>query len=122
MDLASSDGVQVSRTDFAPDGMRASLIGLTFSSPKPRTVQLSMDAHSELMSSYPWGGTKPTNQLDFNLPDMGFYADGRLVFREQGTPAAANAAPHDWAAVVSSSLTPPGTGSARTSAGRRTRR
>lgn len=108
MDLASSDGVQVSRTDFAPDGMRASLIGLTFSSPKPRTVQLSMDAHSELMSSYPWGGTKPTNQLDFNLPDMGFYADGRLVFREQGTPAAANAAPHDWAAVVSSSLTPTG--------------
>lgn len=108
MHLGSVDGVRMSRTDIAPDGLRAGLIGLTFSSPKPRTVQLSMDAHSELMSSYPWGGTKPTNQLDFNLPDTGSYADGRLVFREQGTPAAANAAKHDWAAVVGSSLSPTG--------------
>jgi hypothetical protein len=108
MDLGSANGVHISRTDFAPDGMRAGLIGLTFSSAKPRTVQLSMDAHSELMSSYPWGGTQPTNQLDFNLPDTGSYADGRLVFREQGTPAAAAAAAHNWAAVVSSSLTPSG--------------
>ena len=108
MDLGSVDGVRMSRTDVAPDGLRAGLIGLTFSSAKPHTVQLSMDAHSELMSSYPWGGTKPTNQLDFNLPDTGSYADGRLVFREQGTPAAANAAKHDWAAVVGSSLSPTG--------------
>ena len=108
MDLGSVGGVRMSRTDVAPDGLRAGLIGLTFASATSRTVQLSMDAHSELMSSYPWGGTKPTNQLDFNLPDTGSYADGRLVFREQGTPAAANAGPHDWAAVVGSALTPTG--------------
>src|SRR5450631_4395336 len=108
MDLGSVGGVRISRTDVAPDGLRAGLIGLTFSSATPRTVQLSMDTHSELMSSYPWGGTKPTNQLDFNLPDTGSYADGHLVFREQGTPAAANAAKHDWAAVVGSSLSPTG--------------
>jgi hypothetical protein len=106
MDLGSASGVQISRTDFAPDGLRAGLIGLTFSSSQRRTIQLTMDAHSELMNSYPWGETKPTNQLDYNLADTGSYANGRLVFREQGTPNAANASAHDWAAVVGASLSP----------------
>jgi hypothetical protein len=108
MDLGSAGGVQLSRTDFAPDGIRAGLIGLTFSSTQARNVQLTMDAHSELMSSYPWGETKPANQLGFNLSDTGSFDNGRLVFREQGTPAVANASAHDWAAVVGSSLHPTG--------------
>jgi hypothetical protein len=58
------------------------------------------------MNSYPWGETKPTNQLDYNLADTGSYANGRLVFHEQGTPSAANASAHDWAAVVGASLSP----------------
>jgi len=105
MDLGSRGGVQISRTDVAPDGLRAGLIALTFTAAHPSRINLAMDAHSELMSAYPWGETNPS-QSTFNLPDTGSYRDGQLVFRERGTPPVPNATPHDWAAVVGSSLTP----------------
>jgi hypothetical protein len=106
MDLGSTAGVHITRTDFAPDGLRAGLIGLTLTAASRRTVTLTMDAHSELMLSYPWGETEPYNQLTYNLADTGSYSQGSLVFREQGTPPAAHVSAHDWAAVVGSSLTP----------------
>ncbi len=101
--LGSRSGVQVSRTDVAPDGLRAGLIGLTLSSAKRRTVTLTMDAHSELMQAYPWGETTPS-QTAVNLPDTASFADGKLVFRDRGTPPGPNTGAHDWAAVVGSSL------------------
>ena len=67
-----------------------------------RTVTVSVDAHSELMSAYPWGESTPS-QLDFNLPDSAAADRGRLLFREQGRPPVANAEVHDWAAVVGAS-------------------
>jgi hypothetical protein len=91
-------GVSVDRVDFAPDGGRATVIGLTLRSSSARTVSLAMDAHSELMSAYPWGGTTP-NAGQTNLPDTGSAEDGKLVFRDQG-------AGHDYAAVVGSSARP----------------
>lgn len=90
-------GVSVDRVDFAPDGARGTVIGLTFRSGDARTVDLAMDAHSELMPAYPWGWTTPNASV--NLPDTGAYANGTLTFREQG-------AGHDWAAVVGSSERP----------------
>ena len=93
------------RTDFVPDGTRATLVGLTLTSPTARTVPLAMDAHSELMSSYPWGWTTP-NAGTFNLQDTGTFDKDALLFRENGTPPVANAAPHDWAALVAG-RTPP---------------
>ncbi|MET7277380.1 glycogen debranching protein [Kribbella sp. NPDC005582] len=86
--------VQVRRTDFVPDGVRATLVGLTFSSPSKKTVTLDVDAHSELMSSYPWGWTTPS-AADANLPDTGAYGNGSLQFRDR-----------DYAAYVGSSLRP----------------
>jgi hypothetical protein len=132
MELGRHGGVDVRRTDVAPDGLRAGLIGLTFTAAQGRTVKLTMDAHSELMQAYPWGETKPLSQLDYNLPDTGTYDAGKLVFRERGTPpvadggspgngtggppadggvagggvAAGGATAHDWAAVVGTTLTP----------------
>ncbi|PZS36037.1 MAG: glycogen debranching protein [Pseudonocardiales bacterium] len=108
MDLGRHGGVQINRTDVAPDGLRAGLIALTLTASQPRSVTLTMDAHSELMLAYPWGETKPTSQLDYNLPDTGGYDAGKLVFRERGAPPAANgrATAHNWAAVVGSTLTP----------------
>ncbi|MDQ6849105.1 MAG: glycogen debranching protein, partial [Actinomycetota bacterium] len=103
MDFGKIGGVSVSRTDFAPDGLRAGLIGLTLSSTSRRTITLTMDAHSELMSVYPWGETKPS-QLQANLPDTGSYQHGRLVFRDRGTPPIPNSTSHSWAAVVGSSV------------------
>ncbi|QIN85253.1 glycogen debranching protein [Rubrobacter tropicus] len=107
MELPGPDGLSIRRTDFVPDGKRSVLVGLTFESEGARTVDLKMDAHSELMGAYPWGETTP-NQKTFNLQDEVSVEGGRLVFREQGTPPAENALPHDWAAVVGSSLTPTG--------------
>jgi hypothetical protein len=105
MSLGTVDGVKVTRTDFAPDGLRAGLVGLRFSSAKAVKLSLDVDAHSELMKVYPWGETTPS-QTDYNLADT-VQADGKgLLFREQGTPSVPNAEAHDYAAVVGSSATP----------------
>ncbi|WBQ06636.1 glycogen debranching protein [Kribbella sp. CA-293567] len=99
--------VTIERTDFVPDGVRATVVGLAFKSAKAKSVRLDMDAHSELMPAYPWGGTTP-NAGQTNLPDTGSYADGTLQFRDQGTPPVPNAAAHDYNAVVGASLKPAG--------------
>ena len=106
-DLPALDGVAATRTDVVPDGLRAGLIGLTLTAGDARTVTLRMDAHSELMSVYPWGETTPS-QSAVNLPDRGAYRDGRLVFRDAGTPPGDNQTRHDYTAVVGSTLTPTG--------------
>jgi len=100
-------GLAVQRTDVVPDGVRAGLIGLTLRSSAPRTVRLAVDAHSELLATYPWGETTP-NQLTYNLDDEGAYDDvtGRLVFTERGTPPVDTASTHDWTAVVGSTVQP----------------
>ncbi|GDY28968.1 hypothetical protein [Gandjariella thermophila] len=104
-DFAATSGVRASRTDLAPDGLRAGLTGLTLSAATPSDVSVTVAAHSELTSAYPWGWTTPS-QSQFNLPDTGDFASNALVFRDQGTPPVPNAAPHDYAAVVGSSLPP----------------
>jgi len=96
-------GVTVDRVDYAPDGVGATVIGLTLRSGTARTVNLAMDAHSELMTAYPWGWTTP-NAGQANLPDTGSYVDGTLTFRE-----------NDYAAVVGSSRS--ASGSLRLSSG-----
>ena len=104
MSLAGPGGMTVDRVDVAPDGGRAGLVGLTFPAGNGN-VKLTVDAHSELLSAYPWGWTNP-GQATFNLPDTGSFDGKNLVFREQGTPPVAGARAHDWAAMVGSSLTP----------------
>lgn len=99
------DQVTAQRTDFVPDGTRATLVGLTLTSRKSRTLPVALDAHSELMSAYPWGWTTP-DAGTFNLQDTGSYSDGALLFRETGTPPVPNASAHDWAALVTGSTTP----------------
>src|SRR2546423_5491659 len=103
----STGGVQLSRTDFAPDGRRAVEIGLTLSAgSQAANVNLNVDAHSELMSAYPWGSTKP-DQTTFNLPDKASFNGKQLVFTDTGTPPAANAPAQDYAAIVGATgLTP----------------
>jgi hypothetical protein len=93
-DYATRGGVSVDRVDFVPDGTRAAVIGLTLRANSARTVHLGMDAHSELMTAYPWGWTAP-NAGTANQPDTGGFADGSLVFQDR-----------DFAAVVGASLPP----------------
>ncbi len=106
-DLPATDGVAASRTDFVPDGVPGALVGLTLRSATTRTITLRADAHSELMGSYPWGETTPS-QTTVNLADTAT-RDGRaLLFRDQGTPPGVNQTAHDWAASFGSSLRPSG--------------
>ena len=102
MEFPDAEGLQVSRTDFAPDGMRAALFGLRLRNPgaAAKTVPVKVDVHSEVMSHYPWAWTTP-DAGSFNLPDTGVYENGALVFRDTGTPHP-NAGPHDWVAAVGS--------------------
>ena len=106
MALPKTNGLQITRTDFAPDGRRAVEFGLTLTASNSAPFTLDVDAHSELMSAYPWGFTTP-DQTQFNLPDTAAFNGKQLVFQEKGTPPVANATPHDWAAIVGATgLTP----------------
>src|ERR1044071_2913530 len=81
-DLPDASGLKLSRTDFAPDGRRAALFGLSLTNDGPaKRVEIKVDAHSELLSHYPWAWTSP-NAGDFNLADAGAYRDSTLEFRE----------------------------------------
>ena len=106
MALPKTNGLQITRTDFAPDGRRAVEFGLTLTASNSAPFTLNVDAHSELMGAYPWGFTTP-DQTQFNLPDTATFNSNQLVFEEKGTPPVTNATPHDWVAVVgATSLTP----------------
>ena len=104
-DLPTTNGVAASRTDVVPDGVSGALVGLTLRANRTRTVTLRADAHSELMGSYPWGETNPS-QTEVNLPDSAAVRGRTLQFRDRGTPTSSNGEAHDWAAVVGSALQP----------------
>jgi hypothetical protein len=104
-DLPDTSGLSVTRTDFVPDGVRGALFGLTITNPgAARTTKLSVDAHSELMSQYPWGFTGVTPNASDNLPDTGRYDGRSLVFTDDG--ALPGAPTHHYAALVGTSLKP----------------
>jgi hypothetical protein len=104
--LPSIDGVQLQRTDFAPDASRAVLFGLKLTNPgAARTVPVKVDSHSELMSAYPWSTTKPISQAQ-NIPDQGSYDGHSLVFTDDGSLSPGVAPVHHYAALVGASQTP----------------
>src|SRR5919107_1971139 len=103
--LPTRAGAPASRTDVPPDGVPAGLTPLTLTPDRDRTVSLAVDAHSELMSSYPWATTDPS-QKDANLRDTASVAGRTLRFRDVGTPPIPNAERHSWTALVGSTLRP----------------
>jgi hypothetical protein len=104
-DLPRTHGVSASRTDFVPRGISSALVGLSLRSDSTRTITLRADAHSELISSYPWGETTPS-QRQVNLADSVSVRGKQLVFRDQGRPPFPNFESHDWAAAFGSDLSP----------------
>ena len=81
-DLPPLNGLDLSRTDFVPDGRRAALFGLQLKNPGSgdKTVTVKVDVHSELMTAYPWGSTTPSASA--NGQDSAAFEDGALVFRD----------------------------------------
>jgi hypothetical protein len=110
MDLPTTAGLELRRTDFAPDGGRAVLFGLHIHNPgaTQRTVAVKVDAHSELLGAYPWGFTGVVPNASDNLPDTADFNGNALVFREQGKLPHPNAETHDWAALVAANRDPTG--------------
>ena len=105
--LPDTAGVRLQRTDFAPDGQRAVLFGLQMTNPAAaaRTVTVKVDAHSELMTAYPWGFTGVTPNASDNIPDRGAFVLNRaLQFTDDG--ALPGAPEHHYAALVASNQTP----------------
>jgi hypothetical protein len=107
--LPSIDGIRMQRTDFAPDGRRGALLGLRMKSTerKKRTVTVKVDAHSELITQYPWGFAGTTPNASENAPDRGSFDKRRLVFRDTGrfTGESRN---HSYTAIVGSDRKPRG--------------
>jgi hypothetical protein len=103
-DLPDTDGLQVQRTDFAPDGRRAVLFGLQLTNPggADRTVTVDVEAHSELLGAYPWGSTTPS--ASDNIADHGAYAGKALQFTEDG--ALPGGPEHHYAALVAADADP----------------
>jgi len=105
-DFPDVDGLHVQRTDFAPDANRAVLFGLTMTNPgATKTVTVKVDAHSELMTAYPWGFAGVAPNASDNLPDHAAFDGGNsLAFTDDGALPGAPA--HHYTALVASTLTP----------------
>ncbi len=89
LDYPSTNGLQITRTEFAPDGLPVVLIGLEIRNQanQAKNVPLTFQPTSEILPAYPWSGTTPTSdsldQKDNVLFDPVISA---LSFSEPGKP------------------------------------
>ncbi|MDS0135937.1 glycogen debranching protein [Amycolatopsis sp. CM201R] len=110
----TTGGLTAERVQFVPDGSATTLIALSLRSPVSRTVDLRVDAHSELLPAYPWTSTTPSSAA-VDLPDTVSTDGTALTFRETGTSPGAR--PHDYSAVVAGSRRPVATATTGTHRG-----
>ena len=105
-DLPDTGGLHVQRTDVAPDANRAALFGLALTNPAAadKTVTVKVDAHSELMTAYPWGFTGVTPNASDNIADQGAFTGKALQFTDDG--ALPGAPEHHYAALVAANQDP----------------
>jgi hypothetical protein len=100
MHMPQQNGIEITRTEFAPDGLAALVIGLTLqnAATHDQRVVVKLAARSQLMGAYPWNDTTPSAD-DFNRKDTAAYdpATGTLTFR---TPE------RRWCALVGASMQP----------------
>jgi hypothetical protein len=95
-----TQGLDVSRIEFSPDGSPVTLVGLTVGNSESggRAFKLTMDLRSELMSAYPWGWTTPSAKDANGKDEVSFDSKSRtLTFKESGKP---------WYATVGASVRP----------------
>src|SRR5215203_5178336 len=89
MQFPTTDGLNVTRTEFSPDGSPVALVGLTLQNPDSasKSVKLTMDARSEIMAAYPWGWTTP-NAKDCNGKDEASFDNQSriLTFKDSSLP------------------------------------
>ncbi|MGH2866145.1 MAG: glycogen debranching protein [Solirubrobacteraceae bacterium] len=104
--LPDAEGLQLQRTDFAPDFHRAALFGLKMTNPgASKTFTVKVDSHSELMGAYPWGFSGVVPNASDNLPDHGSFDGSSLVFTDNGS-IGSGAPVHHYAALVGADRRP----------------
>jgi hypothetical protein len=106
LELPSTDGLEISETQFAPDGLPVVLVGVQLRNSNPRVASftLAIEAESELIPAYPWTFTKPPSE-SLHLPDQVSFdsALGALQFFQPAQPTLSRLA---WYALVSAALDP----------------
>jgi hypothetical protein len=100
MQLPALDGIEITRTEFAPDGLAALLVGLTLHNTRThdQRVALKLAARSQVMGAYPWNDTTPSAD-ELNAKDTATYDpnSATLIFH---TPN------RHWYAMIGASLPP----------------
>ncbi len=106
LELPPTDGLEISETQFAPDGLPVVLVGVQLrnSNPGLASFTLAIEAESELIPAYPWSGTKPTSE-SLHLPDQVSF-DSTLGALQFTQPAQPNYSRLAWYALVSAALDP----------------
>ena len=93
-------GLAITRTEFAPDGLTAVIIGLTLrnTAVEAQRVALTMTLRSQLLCAYPWTESKP-NTSEHNHHDRATYRaeNGHISVRRDEQP---------WQALIGSSIAP----------------
>ncbi len=106
LELPPTNGLEISETQFAPDGLPVVLVGvqLSNSSPSVASFTLAIQAESELIPAYPWSGTTPTSE-SLHLPDQVSFDStlGALQFFQPAQPTLSRLA---WYALVGAALDP----------------
>jgi hypothetical protein len=106
LELPPTNGLEISETQFAPDGLPVLLVGVQLrnSNPGVNSFTLAIKAESELIPAYPWSGTKPTSE-SLHLPDQVSFDStlGALQFTQPEQPTLSRSA---WYALVSAALDP----------------
>jgi hypothetical protein len=106
LELPPADGLEISETQFAPDGLPVVLVGLQLrnSNPGVNSFTLAIAAESELIPAYPWSGTKPTSE-SLHLPDQVSF-DSSLGALQFIQAAQTNYYGPTWYALVRAALDP----------------
>jgi hypothetical protein len=111
LELPPVQGIEISETEFAPDGFAPNglpvvLVGVQLrnSSLSVNSFTLAIEAESELIPAYPWSGTMPTSE-SLHLPDQVAFDStlGALQFTQPAQPKYSRSA---WYALVSAALDP----------------
>jgi hypothetical protein len=95
-ELPPAQGIEISETQFAPDGLPVVLVGVNLRSSNPGTtsITLAIEAQSELIAAYPWSGTTPSSESLHQQDQVTYDSEtGALQFTQPGEPS--------WYALVS---------------------
>jgi glycogen debranching enzyme len=106
LELPPTNGLEISETQFAPDGLPVVLVGVQLSNPNPSAASftLAIQAESELIPAYPWSGTKPTSESLLLQDQVSFDSMlGALQFFQPAQPMLSRLA---WYALVGAALDP----------------